>query len=66
MTDTTTRKRKRPSLSSLLTQMLKAGVVPTGMTMAPDGSVSLNFGKRDEIESKANNHSEKKNEWDSI
>lgn len=63
MTDRTTRKRK-PSLSSALTQALKAGVVPTGATIAPDGSVSLNFGRRDEVENKANGN--KTNPWDEV
>ena len=60
MTDRAARKRK-PSLSSALTQALKAGVVPTGATIAPDGSVSLNFGRYDEIENNANG-----NPWDEV
>jgi hypothetical protein len=47
MTDAPSKRRRGPTLASALTQALKAGVVPVGATVAPDGSVSLEFGKRD-------------------
>jgi hypothetical protein len=47
MTDTPRKRRRSLTLSSALTQALKAGVIPVGATIAPDGSVSLEFGKRD-------------------
>jgi hypothetical protein len=47
MTDMPRKRRRGPTLSSALTQALKAGVIPVGATIGPDGSVSLEFGKRD-------------------
>jgi hypothetical protein len=47
MTDAPRKRRRGPTLASALTQALKAGVVPVGATIAPDGSVSLEFGKPD-------------------
>jgi hypothetical protein len=47
MTDAPRKRRRGPTLASALTQAHKAGVVPVGATIAPDGSVSLEFGKRD-------------------
>lgn len=55
MTEMVTRKRKRPSLTSALTQALKAGVVPTSATVALDGSVVISFGKREDTERKPEN-----------
>jgi hypothetical protein len=65
MTDTTTRKRKRPSLISALAQVQKAGFEPTSATVTAD-SVVIGIGRRDEVEGKTNNNSEEKNEWDNI
>ena len=45
MTDTPRKRRRGPTLSSALTQALKAGVVPVGATIEPDGKISLKFGK---------------------
>jgi hypothetical protein len=56
----------KPTLKSALTQAQKAGVTPTSATIAPDGSVKLEFGKREDVESNANGKAEEKNEWDNI
>jgi hypothetical protein len=65
MTDTPRKRRRGPTLSSALTQALKAGVVPVGATIAPDGSVSINFGKRDDIENSKTNGNDN-NPWDEV
>jgi hypothetical protein len=45
MTETTHRRRRRPTLAYALTQARKAGFVVTSATIAPDSSVLLDFGK---------------------
>ena len=62
MTDTPRKRRRGPTLSSALTQALKAGVIPVGATIAPDGSVSLEFGKRGDVEDNKTNG----NPWDEV
>ncbi len=47
MTEMPRKRRRGPTLAGALTQALKAGVLPVGATIAPDGSVSLEFRKRD-------------------
>jgi hypothetical protein len=54
MTDTPRKRRRGPTLSRAITQALKAGVVPVGATIEPDGKISLEFGKCDSKDEQKN------------
>jgi hypothetical protein len=59
MTETAPRRRRRPTPAYALTQARKAGFVVTSATLAPDGSVSLQFGEHEDVNLR-------NNPWDEV
>jgi len=49
------KRRHRPSLKAALRQSSQAGAIPTSATIAPDGTVVIGFGRRDEVEKRPEN-----------
>jgi hypothetical protein len=60
-----TRRERRRTLTTAIKQAAKAGVIVSGATIAPDGTISISF-EKPSIASHGNDNDRDRNEWDTV